>query len=192
MAKNVYVIAGPNGAGKTTFAREFLSNYAHCPNFVNADLIAQGISPLAPEDAAIRAGRLMLAEIRRLAASGADFGFETTLSGQTQLAVWKRLKAQGYTIHLFYLWLESAALAEARVRIRVQEGGHNVPPAAIRRRYSRSLENFLRIYRECADHWALFDNSGNWAVEVASSVEGEALILDAKRYERIYRGTKWQ
>ena len=101
MPKNVYVIAGPNGAGKTTFAREFLPNYVHCPNFVNADLIAQGVSPFAPEDAAIRAGRLMLAEIHRLAATGADFAFETTLSGHTQLALWNRLKSQGYKVSIF-------------------------------------------------------------------------------------------
>ncbi len=114
MPSNVYVIAGPNGAGKTTFARQFLPKYAHCPNFVNADLIAQRISRSHPERAAIRAGRLKLEEIHRLAEAHVDFGFETTLSGQTQIVLWKQLRELGYEIHLFYLWLESPALAQAR------------------------------------------------------------------------------
>ncbi len=187
LPKNVYVIAGPNGAGKTTFAREFLPNYAHCSKFVNADLIAQGVSPFAPEDAAVRAGRLMLDEIHRLAAAGADFAFETTLSGHTQLALWNRLKSQGYRIHLFYLWLESVALAEARVRVRVQEGGHDIPTQTIRRRFSRSVENFLR-YRESADEWMLLDNSEDQPIQVASSAAGNVLIMDAERYRRICAG----
>ena len=188
LAKNVYVIAGPNGAGKTTFAREFLPNYAHCSNFVNADLIAQGVSPFAPEKAATRAGRLMLAEIQRLAATGADFGFETTLSGHTQLALWNRLKAHGYQIHLFYVWLSSPTLAETRVRGRVQHGGHNVPADVIRRRFSRSLENFFQSYRQASDSWRLFDNSGTAPVLVASSTEGKTLIMDTARYQRISEG----
>jgi predicted ABC-type ATPase len=186
LAKNVYVIAGPNGAGKTTFAREFLPNYAHCPNFVNADLIAQGVSPFAPQDAAIRAGRLMLAEIQRLAATGADFGFETTLSGQTQLALWNRLKARGYQIHLFYVWLSTDALAEVRVKGRVQAGGHDIPPAVIRRRFSRSVQNFFRTHRLVADSWALFDNSGDTLVFIASGKGENALIMDPAGYQRIW------
>ena len=187
MPKNVYVIAGPNGAGKTTFAREFLPNYVHCPNFVNADLIAQGVSPFAPEDAAIRAGRLVLAEIHRLAATGADFAFETTLSGHTQLALWNRLNSQGYKIHLFYLWLESSVLAQARVRVRVQEGGHDIPAQTIRRRFSRSFQNFLRVYRDAADFWMLLDNSAPEAIPVASSQAGNLHIMDPERYTRIFR-----
>jgi len=85
MNPNVYIIAGPNGAGKTTFARKFLPDYADCRNFINADLIAQGMSPFAPESAAFRAGRLMLNEIEFQASRGADFGFETTLSGRGHL-----------------------------------------------------------------------------------------------------------
>lgn len=189
MPKNVYVIAGPNGAGKTTFAREFLPGYAHCPNFINADLIAQGVSPFAPERAAVRAGRLMLHQIRRFAQAGVDFGFETTLSGKTQVALWKRLQQQGYQIHLFFLWLESAALAEARVRTRVREGGHDVPPADLRRRYSRSIENFFRLYRATADFWMLIDNSQT-PVEVAAKNEAFTLIMDEEKYASIAKGRR--
>ncbi len=59
------VIAGPNGAGKTTFAREFLPKDARVVHFVNADLIASGLSPLRPEVAAVAAGRLFLKELDR-------------------------------------------------------------------------------------------------------------------------------
>src|SRR5882672_5424546 len=96
MSPNVYIIAGPNGAGKTTFAREFLPNYADCKNFVNADLIAQGVSPFSPETAAFHAGRLMLEEIDFYAKRGESFGFETTLSGQTYLSSVRNLKKRGY------------------------------------------------------------------------------------------------
>jgi DNA polymerase III delta prime subunit len=107
MSPSVYIIAGPNGVGKTTFAREFLPNYANCRNFINADLIAQGMAPFSPETAAFRAGRLMLIEIDLLAQRRADFGFETTLSGRSYLRLIGRLKNQGYAVHFFFLWLSS-------------------------------------------------------------------------------------
>jgi predicted ABC-type ATPase len=99
----LYVIAGPNGAGKTTFAREFLPNYADCKNFVNADLIAQGMAPFSPESAALRAGRLMLSEINSFARRKVSFGFETTLSGRSYLGLFRGLKARGYEIHILIL-----------------------------------------------------------------------------------------
>jgi predicted ABC-type ATPase len=113
---DLYIIAGPNGSGKTTFAREFLPNYADCKNFVNADLIAQGMSPFSPETAALRAGRAMLAEIRSFATGGLSFAFETTLSGRGYVPLLRRMKAQGYEIHLFFLWLKSVELALSRIR----------------------------------------------------------------------------
>jgi predicted ABC-type ATPase len=111
----LYIIAGPNGAGKTTFAREFLPNYADCKNFVNADLIAQGISPFSPELAALRAGRMMLTEIQSFANRRVSFAFETTLSGRSYIPLLRRLKAQGYEIHFFFLWLKSVDLALSRI-----------------------------------------------------------------------------
>ncbi len=155
-----YIIPGPNGSGKTTFAREFLPNYADCRNFVNADLIVQGIAPFSPETAALRAGRTMLGEIRSFALSGVSFAFETTLSGRSYLPLLRRLKAQGYEIHFFYLWLKSVELALSRVKERVSRGGHNVPEAVVRRRFDRSMHNFLLHYRQLGDVWTLFDNSG--------------------------------
>lgn len=79
------IIAGPNGAGKTTFAREFLPKDAGILHFVNADLIAAGLSPLEPSAAQVAAARIFLEELVRLAAARIDFAFETTLSGRTYL-----------------------------------------------------------------------------------------------------------
>src|SRR5258708_4627312 len=159
MSPNVYIISGPNGAGKTTFAREFLPNYADCKNFVNADLIAQGVSPFSPETAAFRAGRLMLEEIDYNSRRGKSFGFETTLSGRSYLGLVRRLKRQGYEVHFFYLWVPSAELALSRIRGRVLLGGHDVPAVDVRRRFDRSIRNFLVHYRPLADSWTLYDNT---------------------------------
>ncbi len=157
---NVYIIAGPNGVGKTTFAREFLPHYADCRNFINADLIAQGLSPFAPETVAFRAGRLVLEEINLFAKQGINFGFETTLSGRSYLNLIRVLKNQGYKIHFFFLWLPSVDHALSRVKERVAAGGHDVPEADLRRRFERSIHNFLTEYRSLADSWTLLDNSG--------------------------------
>ncbi len=154
---NAYVIAGPNGAGKTTFAREFLPLYAHCKNFINADLIAQGLSPFSPEDAAFRAGRLVLSEIASMAARRMDFGFETTLAGRSYIPMIHDLKKRGSQIHFFFLWLPSVDLAISRIKQRVLRGGHSVPEADIRRRFERSNRNFLVDYSALADSWMLFD-----------------------------------
>jgi len=182
---SVYIIAGPNGAGKTTFAREFLPKYADCRNFINADLIAAGMSPFAPESAAFWAGRLMLQEIELSMRRGVDFGFETTLSGRTYLRVIQRLKEGGYQVHFFYLWVASVELALARIRERVLRGGHDVPEAVVRRRFDRSITNFLVHYRLLADRWILFDNSSPKPAIVASQKQGLLRVVDSKGYNVI-------
>jgi predicted ABC-type ATPase len=182
MSPNAYIIAGPNGAGKTTFAREFLPNYADCKNFINADLIAQGMSPFSPETAAFHAGRLMLGEINLLAKRGADFGFETTLSGRSHLHLIGQLKNQGYAAHFFFLWVPSVDLALSRVRGRVLGGGHDVPEAVVRRRFGRSIGNFLVLYRGLADSWTLFDNSGATPNVIAFEKQGEVRIMEPEVY----------
>jgi predicted ABC-type ATPase len=138
------VIAGPNGAGKTTFAREYLLSHAEIVHFVNADLIAGGLSPLRPEMAAIRAGRLLLAEIESLATGRSDFAFESTLSGLGHLSRLRKLKERGYRIEIIYLRLPSALVAVRRVAARVRQGGHNVPKADVVRRFQRSWDHFVR------------------------------------------------
>jgi predicted ABC-type ATPase len=155
------VIAGPNGAGKTTFAREFLPKDVGVVHFVNADLIAGGLSPLRPESAALAAGRLFLSELDRLAASRVSFAFESTLSGLTYVPRMIRWKADGYRIEIVYLRLASPRLAIRRVAARVKEGGHHVPRADVTRRFIRGWKNFERAYSPLADSWSVFDNSGS-------------------------------
>lgn len=157
--KRIVIIAGPNGAGKTTFAREFLPNEAHCPNFVNADLIAAGLSPFAPELAAFKAGRLMLEAIAEHARRGESFAFETTLSGLTYIRMIPKWQSDGYTVTLIFLSLPSAEMALDRVATRVAQGGHNVPKAVVRRRFAAGIKNFER-YKLLVDGWQLYDNSG--------------------------------
>ena len=174
----LYIIAGPNGADKTTFAREFLPNYADCKNFVNADLIAQGMAPFSPETAALRAGRMMLGEIRSLANRRVSFAFETTLSGRSYIPLLARWKAEGYELHFFFLWLKSVDLALSRVKERVTRGGHGVPELVIRRRFERSMRNFLLHYRQMGDVWTLFDNSGESPKVVALEKDGRVRIIE--------------
>lgn len=159
-ARKVIIIAGPNGAGKTTFAREFLPNEADCPVFVNADLIAAGLSPFAPETVAFQAGRLMLEELRRYFASRQSFAFETTLSGKVWLRHIAQWRAAGYRVELIFLKLTSAEEALARVAQRVKQGGHSIPERVVRRRFAIGFENFRRHYASVVDAWALYDNSG--------------------------------
>ncbi len=158
--KKIIIIAGPNGAGKTSFAKEFLPNEAGCPNFVNADLIAAGLSPFAPEVAAIKAGRLMLAQIYEHVRKGRSFAFETTLSGKMYVQLIPKWRASGYVVKLFFLSLPSVDLAISRVKIRVSQGGHDVPVPVIQRRFAAGIRNFHAIYKNLVDEWALFDNSG--------------------------------
>ncbi len=153
------VIGGPNGAGKTTFAREFLPREAGIERFVNADLIAAGISPFNPELAALAAGRLFLAEIERLIAARESFAFESTLAGLRQAEWLRRMKRLGYSIEIVFLRLPSPEMAVARVAARVRQGGHNVPAESIRRRFHRGWANFHSTYRMLADAWAVYDNS---------------------------------
>lgn len=159
--QKIVIIAGPNGAGKTTFAREFLPNEAHCDIFINADLIAAGLSPFAPERAAIKAGKLMLEAIHDAAQKQQSFAFETTLSGLGYLRHIPIWKAQGYRIKLIFLQLPSSEMAVARVKQRVQQGGHNIPEATIRRRFDAGLKNFHQHYKNSVDIWLHFDNSAD-------------------------------
>jgi len=158
--KKVIIIAGPNGAGKTTFARSFLPHEAQCPRFVNADLIAAGLSPFAPEMAAIRAGRLMLEEIAACARRGESFALETTLSGLGYLRHIRQWRNSGYRVILYFLALTDVETAIARVVERVRQGGHDIPEATIRRRFRAGLHNFERHYKSCVNTWIYYDNVG--------------------------------
>ena len=157
--KKILIIAGPNGAGKTTFAEEFLPNEAACPEFVNADLIAAGLSPFQPDLAAFKAGRLMLERIQELTAAGNSFAFETTLATRSYLRLIPRWQSAGYLVKLCFLRLPDADFAIRRVGQRVTLGGHAIPDATIRRRFTRGWKNLGKDYLAAVDEWSIYDAS---------------------------------
>ena len=159
--QRIIIIAGPNGAGKTTFAREYLLKEAHCPDFINVDLIAAGLSPFDPDRVAIQAGRLMLSEIERRVRKRESFAFETTLSGHGYARMISQWRAAGYRVRLVFLGLPDPEMAIARVAIRVKQGGHNVSRKVIRRRFEAGLRNFKDVYMHLVDKWEWYDNSGD-------------------------------
>lgn len=177
---HLIIIAGPNGAGKSTSAPALLKDALHVDNFVNADVIAQGLCAYQPEKAAIQAGRIMLERIHMLANHHANFAFETTLASRS-FATWiPKLKKQGYQFHLVFLRLQSADLAVVRVKERIKTGGHSVPEDTIRRRYSAGLRNFFNLYSPLANSWQLYDNSNANALSMIASKFNDHLTVNEK------------
>lgn len=157
--RKIIILAGPNGAGKTTFGREYLPKEAGCPIFINADLIAEGLSPFDPSLVAIRSGRIMLQMIREHAERGDSFAFETTLAGRSYARSIPRWQEAGYSVTLFYLSLPTPEIAISRVAERVRQGGHHVPDDVVRRRFVAGRENFETLYKPRVDEWILYDNT---------------------------------
>jgi predicted ABC-type ATPase len=181
----VVVLAGANGAGKTTTARTVLADTLRLLTFLNADVIAQGLSGFDPESMAIEAGRIMRQRLHTLAEQRASFAFETTLAGRSHARWLRSLRLDGYTVHLIYLWLASADLAVARVAARVIQGGHSIPEATIRQRYRRGLQNFFHLYRPVANTWAVFDNTQLGLPELMA-------YGDETGKETVLAGAAWQ
>jgi predicted ABC-type ATPase len=157
--QKLYIISGCNGAGKTTASFNILPEILNCQEFVNADEIARGLSPFRPDKVAIEAGRLMLSRIDELIQSNQDFSFETTLSTRSFINTIQIAKAKGYFVTLIFFWLDSIDLAKDRVQRRVAEGGHNIEPAVIERRYVSGINNLFNLYSEEVDSILIYDNS---------------------------------
>jgi len=143
----------PGGPQALCRAHSFSHTSFPSRNFINADLIAQGVSPFRPEAVALRAGRLMLEEIKLAAKRRESFGFETTLASRGHVSLVSRVKKSGYEVHFFFLWIPAVELALTRVKTRVMEGGHDVPETVVRRRFDRSIRNFFLLYRSLGDSW---------------------------------------
>lgn len=166
----LYILAGCNGAGKTTAANVLLPEIFHCDEFVNADLIAKGLSPFNVEQVAIQAGRLMLERIKLLASQQKSFVIETTLATKSYVPFIADCKQKGYKIVLLYFWLNDYELAISRVEKRVKMGGHNIPTDVIERRYNAGIRNLINLYIPICDEWNVYDNSPSPAVKIASGV----------------------
>ena len=182
---SVYIVAGPNGSGKTTFAKKFLPDYAHCKQFVNADLIAGGIAPFSPEGSAIQAGKLLLGQIRSFSRKGIDFGFETTLAGKSYRNLLADLRNEGYKLHLFFLWIPTLEMALSRIEDRVKRGGHSIPKPVVARRFGRGIRHLFELYRPLLDLWCLFDNSGSFPHLIATGMASDLKVLDQPLFDKI-------
>ena len=182
----VYAIGGPNGAGKTTFAREFLPAVG-IEQFLNADSLAAGLSPLRPEAMAIPAARLLLERWRALVAARTSFAFESTFSGRTYAPMLRAARAAGYSVRVCYLWLPSDDASLHRVRNRVREGGHNVPSDDIRRRYLPSVRNFFELYLPLSDDTVLYEAAVTPPIRVARWTAASLEIFQPETYEKIRR-----
>lgn len=186
----VFVIGGPNGAGKTTASMALFPDRLQCPEYVNADAIAAGISPFRPESVALEAGKIMLRRIRALAEAGEDFAFETTMASRSFAPFLRECIAKGYAVHLLFVWLKSPELAIDRVAHRVAAGGHHIPEDVVRRRYTRGIQNFLNLYTPLARTWDCMDNSEGQSVLVAAKDKnGTMTVHDASTWRRIREAT---
>ncbi len=184
---HLIIIAGSNGAGKSTAAPALLKDALHVDNFVNADVIAQGLCAYQPENAAIQAGRIMLDRIHTLAEEKVNFAFETTLASRT-FAMWiPKLQKQGYQFHLIFLWLKNVELAIFRVNERVKSGGHSVPESTIRRRYAAGLKNFFNLYSPLAESWQFYDNSNaeNLSLIASQIKQNNPIIKDKEIWKQL-------
>ena len=181
----LFIISGCNGSGKTTASYSILPEMLGCYEFVNSDEFAKSLSPFSPEKAYVGASRYMVLKMKRLLDREADFGIETTLATRSLLQTIKEAKEKGYYVTLLYFWLNSPELAIARVRSRVNAGGHNIKEETIRRRYSMGLHYLFREFMPLCDRWILCDNSQDPMVIVAESSENGTIVRDPERFSRI-------
>ena len=182
-----WIIAGPNGAGKTTFAMDYLPAFADCRRFVNADLIAAGLSPLAPDQQLLAASRLFLTELEHCIAAKQDFAFETTLAGRSYLKLIRRLQTDCRRVEIIYLALPSVEMSRLRVAERVAHGGHNIPVDDISRRFPRSLYNLLNIFAPLANRTLCYMNIGNSPELVFQQNHSERTIMQPEFFELLQR-----
>lgn len=184
--KNLYIISGCNGAGKTTVSYTILPEIIECKEFVNADEIAKGLSPFQPEKVAFESGRIMINRINELLKENESFAFETTLSTRSYRNKIIQAKKQGYTVTLLFFWLNNIELAKERVRIRVKEGGHNIPEKVIERRYLKGIYNLFDIYLPIIDGALIFDNSFGKHELIAHKMGTDVLeIIDSEKFKQL-------
>ena len=184
--KNLFIMAGCNGAGKTTASFTILPEIISCKEFVNADEIAKGLSPFQPETVAFEAGRIMLNRVNELLKGGDTFAFETTLSTKSHKNKVLEAKEKGYTTTLLFFWLQNVELAKERVKMRVQEGGHNIEDDVIERRYYKGIQNLFNIFLPIVDGALLFDNSfGKHELIAQKTIDGIIAVMDERKFSAL-------
>jgi predicted ABC-type ATPase len=184
--KRLYIVAGCNGAGKTTASYTILPEILNCKEFVNADEIAKGLSPFQPNSVSFEAGRLMLTRINELLSKKQSFAFETTLATRSYKNKIIKAKENNYRVTLLFFWLRTIELAKERVKMRVLEGGHNIEPDVIERRYIRGIKNLFDIYLPIIDGALIFDNSKEDTELIANKkIDGTFIILNREKYNII-------
>jgi predicted ABC-type ATPase len=183
----LYIIAGPNGVGKTTFADRYLPDEAIQVEFVNADLIARGLSPYDPESASIEAGRIALKRIRELISNRIGFTWETTMSGKTAVVWLRQAREAGYVLKAYFLWVRNPETTIRRIRQRVIEGGHAISEDVSRRRFFKTIQNFFTIYRPVVNSWKLFQNELPGPRLLAVEKHGRLVVRDPEQFAQIQR-----
>lgn len=185
-----WIIAGPNGARKTTFALSYLPQVAGCQHFVNADLIAAGLSPLAPALQQGAAGRLLLQEVQSHITQGRDFALEATLAGRGYLKLMDQLRAAGWRVELIYLALPDKVQSHQRVAEWVRHGGHDIPAADIERRFARSLRHLLVDFAPRVDACRCFMNDGPVPELVFEQAGARRLVHHPSHYQLLLSQAK--
>jgi predicted ABC-type ATPase len=177
------IIAGVNGSGKTTFALDYFKNTK--VNFINADLIATGLSPNNPDISQFLAGKLMLKEIDKCIKAKQSFAIETTLASKNYLRIINNLKKNNWQVNMVYLYLPSLDLSIQRVAERVKDGGHNIKIEDITRRYDRSIDNLINDYFDVVDNISCFSNQNN--IDIIFNKNTEVIVYNQKTYNDILK-----
>jgi predicted ABC-type ATPase len=188
----LYIIAGPNGVGKTTFADHYLPDEAKQLEFVNADLIARGLSPYDPDSAAIEAGKIVLRRVRELISRRIGFTWETTMSGRTAVNWLRQAREAGFALKAYFLWVRNPETTIYRVRQRVVEGGHDIPEEVSRRRFFKTIQNFFNVYRPLMTGWKLLQNEPPGPRLLAVEKEGRLVIRDMSQFAQILQEAEIQ
>ena len=183
----MYIISGCNGSGKTTASYTLLPEMLECNQFVNSDEFAKSLSPFNPSEASVSASRYMLQKIYYLLGNHMDFCVETTLATRSLMGIINDAKSRGYTVDILYFWLKSPEMAIARVKSRVEAGGHNIPENVVRRRYYMGLNYFFETYAPVCDRWMLADNSSSPFSIVAEGSPAGIKVRDKEKYDTSLR-----
>ncbi len=187
---SLYILAGCNGAGKTTASYSFLPEILDCREFVNSDEFAKSLSPFDPSEASVTASRFMLRRIEYLLERGATFSVETTLATRSLVSIINEAHKRGYVVTILYLWIQSPEMAIQRVRDRVASGGHNIPEAVLRRRYSTGLKYLFEMYMPICDRWMIADNSSSTFMLIAEGDDRRIIIKDEDKFRKIRKMVK--